>query len=60
MPAPRSRGRSFKATGGYEEALLNAILDAQIWVCQINPRQARDLAKATGQLAKTDSTDALA
>ena len=48
-----------EATGGYEEALLDALVDAQIWVCQINPRQVRDFAKSTGQLAKTDSVDAL-
>ena len=48
-----------EATGGYEDALLDALVDAQIWVCQINPRQVRDFAKSTGQLAKTDSVDAL-
>ena len=48
-----------EATGGYEEALLDALIDAQIWVCQINPRQVRDFAKSTGQLAKTDNVDAL-
>lgn len=48
-----------EATGGYEDALLDALVNAQIWVCQINPRQVRDFAKSTGQLAKTDSVDAL-
>jgi transposase len=48
-----------EATGGYEQALLDALVDAQIWVCQINPRQVRDFAKSTGQLAKTDNVDAL-
>lgn len=27
-----------EATGGYEEALLEACCDAQLWVCRINPR----------------------
>ena len=48
-----------EATGGYEEAFLDALIDAQIWACQINPRQVRDFAKSTGQLAKTDNVDAL-
>lgn len=47
-----------EATGGYEEALLEACCDAQLWVCRINPRQARDFARATGELAKTDALDA--
>ena len=47
-----------EATGGYEEALLDACCDADIWVARINPRQARDFARATGELAKTDEIDA--
>lgn len=47
-----------EATGGFEEAVLAACCDAGLWVCRINPRQARDFAKATGQLAKTDDLDA--
>lgn len=47
-----------EATGGYEEALLEACGDAGLWVCRINPRQARDFARATGELAKTDALDA--
>jgi transposase len=47
-----------EATGGYEDALLEACCDAGLWVCRINPRQARDFARATGELAKTDSLDA--
>jgi transposase len=49
-----------EATGGYERAVLQALFDAGVWVCRINPRQARDFAKATGRLAKTDAIDALA
>lgn len=47
-----------EATGGYEEALLEACCDAGLWVCRINPRQARDFARATGELAKSDVLDA--
>lgn len=47
-----------EATGGYEEAALAAIADAGLWVARINPRQGRDFARATGQLAKTDGLDA--
>lgn len=47
-----------EATGGFEEAVLAACSDAGLWVARINPRQARDFAKATGQLAKTDDLDA--
>lgn len=47
-----------EATGGYEDALLEACCDAGVWVSRINPRQARDFARATGELAKTDAIDA--
>jgi len=47
-----------EATGGYEEAVLAACAAGGLWICRVNPRQARDFAKATGQLAKTDALDA--
>ncbi len=47
-----------EATGGYEDAVLEACCDAGLWVARINPRQARDFARATGELAKTDAIDA--
>lgn len=47
-----------EATGGYEDALLEACCDAGLWVARVNPRQARDFARATGELAKTDALDA--
>lgn len=47
-----------EATGGYEVELAAALSDAALPVCVINPRQARDFAKATGELAKTDRVDA--
>ena len=48
-----------EATGGYEDALLEACCDAGVWICRVNPRQARDFARATGELAKTDAIDAV-
>ena len=47
-----------EATGGLEIPLVAALQLAQIPVAAINPRQARDFAKATGRLAKTDRIDA--
>lgn len=37
-----------EATGGYEAPLLEACCDAQLWIARVNPRQARDFARATG------------
>jgi len=47
-----------EATGGYEAPLLEACCDAHLWIARVNPRQARDFARATGELAKTDAIDA--
>ena len=47
-----------EATGGYERAAVAALAAVQLPVVVANPRQVRDLARATGQLAKTDSIDA--
>jgi transposase len=47
-----------EATGGYETALVAALAAATLPVVVANPRQVRDFAKATGQLAKTDRLDA--
>ncbi len=47
-----------EATGGYEMPLAAALPVAGLPVAVINPRQARDFAKATGRLAKTDKIDA--
>jgi len=48
-----------EATGGYERLAAAALYDAGLPVAVVNPRQARDFAKATGQLAKSDSIDCL-
>ena len=47
-----------EATGGYEAVAASALATAGLPVVVINPRQVRDFAKATGQLAKTDQIDA--
>src|SRR5687768_983146 len=47
-----------EATGGLERTLVAALLTAGLPVVVINPRLARDFAKATGRLAKTDRLDA--
>lgn len=47
-----------ESTGGYEAAVTDACAQAGFWIARINPRQARDFARATGQLAKTDALDA--
>ena len=47
-----------EASGGYEFALACAVQAAGVAVAVINPRQARDFAKAMGYLAKTDAIDA--
>src|SRR6266511_4013150 len=49
-----------EATGGYQRAVVAALAAAGLPIVVVNPRQARDFAKATGQLAKTDRLDARA
>lgn len=47
-----------EATGGLESPAATALALAGLNVAVINPRQARDFAKALGVLAKTDQVDA--
>ena len=47
-----------EATGGLERSVSGTLGSAQLPVVVVNPRQVRDFAKATGQLAKTDRIDA--
>jgi len=47
-----------EATGGLEMRLAGELAAKSLQVAIINPRQARDFAEATGQLAKTDLVDA--
>ncbi|MGH7401771.1 MAG: IS110 family transposase [Candidatus Rokuibacteriota bacterium] len=47
-----------EATGGYEIPVAAVLASAGMPVAVVNPRQIRDFARATGQLAKTDALDA--
>jgi transposase len=47
-----------EATGGYERNLACVLQAAGFAVAVVNPRQARDFARAMGYLAKTDRIDA--
>ena len=47
-----------EATGGFEVPAAAALAAAEIPIVIANPRQVRDFAKSTGQLAKTDALDA--
>ena len=47
-----------EATGGLERRAVAALAGAALPVVAVNPRQVRDFARATGQLAKTDAIDA--
>jgi len=55
---PRNARVVLEATGGYEQLVATALRARGIAVSIVNPRQVRDFAKATGQLAKTDRIDA--
>ena len=48
----------FESTGGLEMLAVSCLVERQLPVVVINPRQVRDFAKATGRLAKTDAIDA--
>lgn len=47
-----------EATGGLEVHIASVLAGKGLPVAVVNPRQVRDFAKATGQLAKTDRVDA--
>lgn len=47
-----------EATGGYERDAMKALQKADFEVFRINPRRAKDFAKAMGYRAKTDPIDA--
>jgi transposase len=49
-----------EATGGYHRAVVAALAAATLPLVVVNPRQVRDFAKATGQLAKPDALEARA
>ncbi len=47
-----------EASGGYERPVTEALARAGTDYARVNPRQAREFARATGCLAKTDRVDA--
>jgi len=47
-----------EATGRYERRVAADLVSAGVCVAVVNPRQARDFARALGKLAKTDVIDA--
>jgi len=47
-----------EATGGHEVTVAATLASAALPGTVVNPRQVRDFARATGQLAKTDTLDA--
>jgi transposase len=47
-----------EATGGLERLVVAALALADLPLAVVHPRQVRDFAQATGQLAKTDALDA--
>lgn len=51
---------AMEATGGLEFPAAAALAAAGLTPAVVNPRQARDFAKGTGRLAKTDRVDAAA
>lgn len=48
-----------EATGAYHRNVTSALVTAGLPVAVVNPRQVRDFARSTGQLAKTDRLDAV-
>lgn len=58
LPDPAGCLIVLEATGGYEREVVADLLDAGYRLAVINPRRARDFAKAFGLMAKTDRIDA--
>jgi transposase len=58
LPDPAACRIVLEATGGYERQLVADLLDQGYHVAVINPKRARDFAKALGLVAKTDRIDA--
>ncbi len=58
LPPAEQAAVVLEATGGYERAVVCALLDAGYRVAVVNPKRVRDFAKALGILAKTDRIDA--
>jgi transposase len=48
----------FEASGGYDRILREGLEEAKVRFSRVNPRQARDFARAMGVIGKTDRVDA--
>ena len=48
----------FEASGGCDRLLREALEAAEVRFSRVNPRQARDFARAMGVIGKTDRVDA--
>jgi transposase len=58
LPSPANCLIVLEATGGFEREVVADLADAGFRVAVINPKRARDFAKALGLVAKTDRIDA--
>lgn len=58
LPDPAACLIVLEATGGYEREVVADLTEAGYRVAVINPKRARDFAKALGLVAKTDRIDA--
>jgi len=58
LPDPAACLIVLEATGGFEREVVADLTDAGYRVAVINPKRARDFAKALGLVAKTDRIDA--
>jgi transposase len=58
LPDPAHCLIVLEATGGFEREVVAELIDAGYHVAVINPKRARDFAKALGLAAKTDRIDA--
>ena len=58
LPHPATCLIVLEATGGFERQVVADLTDAGYRVAVINPKRARDFAKALGLVAKTDRIDA--
>lgn len=60
LKARQAQSVALEATGGYEQLVVEQIQAAGLAVAVVNPKRARDFAKAAGLLAKSDRVDAYA
>ncbi|MEX0270146.1 transposase [Leptolyngbyaceae cyanobacterium UHCC 1019] len=47
-----------ESIGGMERGIVQVLQQQELPIAVINPKRARDVAKASGRLAKTDRIDA--